>query len=178
MGGGNGGQREMESESNRGCSRPAGDHPVCSCSLSRWERRLHGFALRDGWMSRCWGCAWVWRWRTLVHGRERWDDVLTIQHWVGATRMEWHALSEAFYLVSQHFNLPRHVCVRLLHMCDEINSFAEDLPFASLHAPILRELVPQLVKQILHLLPSFPFCQFMRDPELWRARVRCRLPVL
>ena len=73
-----------------------------------------GFALRGGWVSRCWlrgRVRWwgslVWWRRALVHPRERRNDVLTIQHRVWcSTRMEWDALAETFHLVPQHLYLP------------------------------------------------------------------------
>ena len=69
----------------------------------------------------------MWWWWTLVHARKRGDDVLTVQHWVWrTTRVERDALPEAFYLVPQHFYLPRHVCMRLLHVPDEINGCEQE----------------------------------------------------
>lgn len=51
------------------------------------------------------------------------------------------------------------------------HAFAEDLPLACLHAAISRELVAELVEEILHLLAAFALSELVGDAELWRAGI-------
>jgi len=80
-------------------------------------------------------------------------------------------MPDAIQLVSQHLNLSAHVLVVLLQGHDEVDRFAENLPFARLHSPVRRQLVAQLVKEILHLFPSLSLRQLVRYPQLRGARV-------
>lgn len=57
-------------------------------------------------------------------------------------------------------------------------TFTEDLPLARLRASLSRQLVPELVKEVLHLAPPLSFGQFVAHAELWAPRVgRARLRV-
>lgn len=81
----------------------------------------------------------------------------------------------------KHFNFPTHFLMILFEGDNEIDgwrtkrmsihshrvqrtsqrTFAQNFPFASFHPPIRWQLVTKLIKEVLHLFPPFPLCQFM-----------------
>jgi len=69
--------------------------------------------------------------------------------------------------VPQVLDLTRLLLDQSLHAGNVLDGFAQDLPFAGLHAPISGKLIAQLIKQILHLLPALPFRKLVADPQLW-----------
>ena len=101
-----------------------------------------------------------------------------------------HSVSHTLDFMTEDFDLSRHVILTLLHLLYVVDSwekrvrrreseeqegvptFAQDLPLAGLHASVGRELVAELVKEITHLLPPLPLCEFMRHSQLGGARVR------
>lgn len=74
-------------------------------------------------------------------------------------------------LSTQVFNLTCHILVGLFELANKIDSFGENLPFTGLDATVCRELIPELVEEILHFLPTLALSELVGDSELRRAGV-------
>lgn len=51
------------------------------------------------------------------------------------------------------------------------HTFGENLPFTGLDATVCRELIPELVEEILHFLPTLALSELVGDSELRGAGV-------
>ena len=82
-------------------------------------------------------------------------------------------MTVALHFVPQQLDIPAHFLVALLEIDNEVNgceansetqsgefrekrrTFAENFPLAGLHPAVRRQLVPQLVEQLLHFFSPF-----------------------
>lgn len=97
--------------------------------------------------------------------------------------------------MSEEVDFASHVLMALLEIDHEINgckarlsrggetgdtrqTFAQNLPFARLHATVRWELVSQLIKQVFHFLPALPLGELVGYPELGGPRIGGRAGLL